>query len=320
MGAWQDAMQVVYQNYLHPIETQVDTGVSSPNFGVGYELENTMNLIPSRPGRFAQAADPRGGPTTKIIRYNLPRSLTIDCLAIVNVHSFLLKPGVTGAIDTERETTVELFHGAGSANYGQGSGSPGTAIGSTFTMSESDVAKYGANLFFRFNSVNASLVTVRFSCAGANIASTSIGNILIGRYFSFPVDLSTDGWMLLAPTRKKIQNSTVRAGRSFGAVQIETRYPTLRSWSIPTVWRSESLREDFERYWGNREQPRFDGVQNQHMRKRLDLPTAIVPPWQWAGNPSSYGYPVFGTLGPDLDVQYDELGNSVTNIPLSEIA
>ena len=103
-------------------------------------------------------------------------------------------------------------------------------------------------------------------------------------------------------------------------MQIETRYPSLRSWVIPTVWKSEDQRENFERYWANREQPRFDGIQNQHLKKRLDLPTVIVPPWQWASSVSSYGYPVFGTLGPDLDVQYDEMGNSVTSIRLSEIA
>jgi len=320
MGTWQDELQVIYQNYLHPLDSSVVTAVSSPNFGQGYELENTMNLIPSRPGRFATAADPRGGPTTKIVRYQFPRTLTVDCMGIVNAHSNSSKPGSTGAIDTEREVMVELFHGSGSANYGQGSGSPGTAIGSVHTMTESDVAKYGANLFFRFSPVNASLMTVRFSIVGANIGSLSIGNILLGRYFSFPVDMSTDGWMLLAPTRKQIQNSTVRSGRAFGAVQIETRYPSVRSWVIPTVWKSEDQRENFERYWANREQPRFDGVQNQHLRKRLDLPTVIVPPWQWASSISSYGYPVFGTLGPDLDVQYDEMGNSVTSIRLSESA
>ena len=323
MGFWQDRLDVIYQNYLHPIDTQVNTTVSTNSFGQGYELANTMNLIPSRPGRFLSGADQRGRADRKIIRYELPRVLTIDCLGLVNVHSNQTLPGNVGEIDTERVPIVELFHGQGTSPYGQdgaGTGSPGTAIGSTFSMTATEVAKYGSNLFYRFSPVNAQYLTLRFSVAGANISSLSVGNVLIGRYFSFPVGgMSDDGWMLLAPSRKRVENTAVRTGRAFGAVQIETRYPAVRSWDIPTVWSSEDDRENFESYWSNRQPPRMDGVQNQHLKKRLDLPTVIMPPWQWAGTSSSYGYPIFGTLGTDFVAEYDGLGNAITNVTVSEI-
>src|SRR5262245_47531723 len=187
MGAWQDSMVAIYQNYMHQPEVQPDIVVSSPVFGVGWEHENAMNLIPSRPMRFSTTKDSRFGASTgptKIVRFTFPRTLQFDCVALVNVHSNVLESlSGSNTLDIEKEIKFELFHGSGSANYGQGSGSPGTAIGSAFTMSRTDLSRWGSSLFYRFSPVNASILTFRFSNYDNTDASTgfSVGNILAGR-------------------------------------------------------------------------------------------------------------------------------------------
>jgi len=326
--AWQDSMVAIYQNFMHAPDVTVvgsDGSVSSPPFGVGYELENALNLIPSRPMRFATAKDPRFGAAagpTKIVRFSFPRTLTFDCVALINVHSNATTPSGANDIDTEKLVKFELFHGLGSANYGQGTGSPGTAIGSAFTMNATDIARYGANLFFKFNAQVASILTFRFSNMDNTDLNTgfSIGNILAGRAYDFPAEAGTEGWPMITPARKMGRRITGRSGRTFGAVQIETRYPTVRTWMINTLWRQESLREDFERYWSNRDMPRMDGTQNQYLKKRLDLPTALVHPQQWAGSSSPYASPVFGMFGDEMETTYDSMANAIlTSVEFQEI-
>ena len=75
----------VKQNFLIYPDTTIGAG-SSGAYGAGFELENTMNLMPGKTGRFSGADHA----TEKVIEFLHARGTRIrqsDCVAIVNPHS-----------------------------------------------------------------------------------------------------------------------------------------------------------------------------------------------------------------------------------------
>jgi len=323
--SWQDKCVLMMQNHLHRPDAAVDGTVSSPIFGNGYELENTMNLIPSRPGRFATAADARyssggGAGSAKVIRYTLPRSLSCNAVALINVKSNVLDTIASGEYGYQKTVALELFYGT--------SGTYGTQIGTVVTMSADSNRRWGNNIFYWFTNQSSNVFTLRLShYDNSQVNAMEVGNVLLGRIMGLPGSgtvgsyTSGPGWFSMVPAARRITSSMMLAGRAYGSTQMESRMKPLRRFEVACKFNDEAYRENFEWLIGDRDGYRMDGLQNQLVRQRLDMPTIIVPPWQWTGTGTNYAHPVFGMIDMQRGVEtaHDTMGRSIVRFEFQEL-
>jgi len=276
--AWQNpGLVAVYQNFCLPSEMAVDP-VSS-NAQPGYEHINVMNYTPSRPMKFDTPLS-----TEKRIRFIMLRTFQFTCIAIIEPHSNQAL-AIPGNVEVEQQLQFKLSYQSGGGSVTVFDYTPGGGL--TAGMMDN----WGSSFFRSFNAITVtagSWIELGVRQNVGSIGATSIGPVLMGRYYTFPSNP-------LITYNRSVTTSSVFTGRQGGAGTIALRDPARRTIDIRVRAQNEDDRVQIERLLAGRGRNRAGGGSGSEIpRQRLDLPTALVSPEMWFDSTVTYGGCIFG--------------------------
>ena len=291
-----DRTFVLRQNALVIPDTTISVATTSPT-AAGFEAENVMNYIPSRPAKFDAAPL-----ATKRIGFQLSRSISCDMLCLIEVHSKVETTVAIGDYLVERPMEFRLMRG-----------STGITEVFTWTTITSGFAKWGFNAFRKFNPFTDQFWSVEFRMSSTgedNMLGACIGGIMLGKSLQldsnpllpYPRGLHTSG--IFQPTR-------YRTGTFF------QRSPSARSYPMRIKHETDDDRAFFMGWLAGFGEQRLTGT--DLVRIRGDVPTVLVPPEMHLDATNNYGGCVFGAFDPDS--RFDSLigQQGITDIVFDEM-
>lgn len=290
--AWQNpGLIAIQQNIAQVNEVSNMTGTSSTQ--PGYEPQNALAYNPSRPLKFTSESL-----AEKQVVIQLGASYVVDCIAVIEPHTGV-SLAVAGDVSVEQYMQFRLEHSTGTLVFDY-----------THTGAFQDI--WGTNFFRSFNSVLANRFVLKVKTQTGNMGSASIGAILLGKKYTFPSNP-------VISYNRAVVSSSVYTGRPQGPVTTFLRDSSQRTVNVRLRLESEDERIEVERLIAGRGRARIGGGAGEAVRRRLDLPTALVSPDMWVDGTSTYGSCIYGRFVGGLATQSFVGGAAMADLQFQEM-